>query len=83
MCKEITNGNFIDDNAYAIKVDLILLSKDKDGKVQELTYPMERLEKVGLDSFIESFSMTKFELKEMKYNSQNRISKITLKQLET
>lgn len=75
-------GNFIEDDNYSIKVDLVLLSKDKEENIKETVHPMEKLEKVGLDGFISSFSITKFEFKDIKYNSNGKISKITIKQIE-
>lgn len=40
------NRNYINDNIYTLNIDLILLSTSEDGKVNEVTYPMERLEKL-------------------------------------
>lgn len=75
-------GYFVEDDNYSIKVDLILLSTDKEENIKETIHPMEKLEKVGLDGFISSFSITRFEFTDIKYNSNGRISKITLKQME-
>ncbi len=55
---------------------------DKDEKVQEVKYPMETLEKAGLDGFITSFSLTEFKCENIEYHKNGRISKITVKQLE-
>ncbi len=77
-----SDGNYIDDGNYCIKINLIFLSTDEEGKVNELEYPMERLEKAGLDGFITNFSLTEFECKSFEYNEKGRISKITIKQLE-
>ena len=43
---------------------------------------METLEKAGLEEFIKSFSITEFNLENIEYNSNGRISKILVKQLE-
>lgn len=76
------NGNYIEDDIYSVRVELILLSEDKDGNINEVTYPMETLEKAGLDGFISSFSLTDFKYEKIEYNSSKRISKIQVKQLE-
>ncbi len=62
------NGNYISDNDYSLKIELILLSTSEDGKVNEITYPMEALERKGLDGFISSFSLTAFQNVNTKYN---------------
>ena len=74
--------NYIEDEEFSIKVDLILLSKDDEGNIKEVKYPMETLEKAGLEEFIKSFSITEFNLENIEYNSNGRISKILVKQLE-
>lgn len=76
------DGYFIEDDTSSIKVNIKLLKTDEKGEIEEIKYPMERLEKAGLDAFIASFSLTKFECTEIKYNSSEKVSKIELKQLE-
>ena len=56
--KKDEKGNYIEDEEFSIKVDLILLSKDDEGNIKEVKYPMETLEKAGLEEFIKSFSIT-------------------------
>ena len=80
--KKDEKGNYIEDEEFSIKVDLILLSKDDEGNIKEVKYPMETLEKAGLEEFIKSFSITEFNLENIEYNSNGRISKILVKQLE-
>lgn len=80
--KRDEKGNYIEDDEFSIKVDLILLSKDDEGNINELKYPMETLEKAGLEEFIKSFSITEFNLENIEYNSIGRVSKILVKQLE-
>ena len=80
--KKDEKGNYIEDEEFSIKVDLILLSKDDEGNIEEVKYPMETLEKAGLEEFIKSFSITEFNLENIEYNSNGRISKILVKQLE-
>ncbi len=75
-------GNYIENNTTSVKVEITLLSTDKDNNIKEVTYPMERLQKVGLDGFIQNFSLTKFKCTEVEYNKQRRVSKIKVKQLE-
>ena len=43
---------------------------------------METLEKAGLNEFISRFGLTTFECTNIEYNSQNKVSKISIKQLE-
>lgn len=80
--KKTKTGNYIDDNMYSVKVELILLTQDEEKNIIEVVYPMETLEKAGLDGFISSFSLTDFKYTKLEYNSQNRVSKIQVKQLE-
>ena len=75
------NGNYIE-NERSVKVELTLLSTDEDGKTIEVVYPMETLEKAGLNEFISNFGLTLFECTDIEYNSENRVSKIFVKQLE-
>ena len=76
------NGNYIPNDENSLKIELILLTKDEKGEEKEVTYPMETLEKAGLDEFISSFSLTEFKITNIEENSIHRISKITVKQLE-
>lgn len=80
--KRDEKGKYIEDDSNSIKVDLILLSQDDEGNIRELKYPMETLEKAGLDMFIASFSITEFNLENIEYNSIGRVSRILVKQLE-
>ena len=75
------NGNYIE-NEKSVKVELTLLSTDEDSKTIEVVYPMETLEKAGLNEFITNFGLTLFECTNIEYNSENRVSKIFVKQLE-
>jgi len=75
-------GNYNSDNIYAVKVELILLTKDDEGNIKEVTHPMEALEKAGLDGFISSFSLTAFKCEKLEYNKARRVSKIIVKQIE-
>ncbi len=75
------NGNYIE-NEKSVKVELTLLSTDEDSKTIEVVYPMETLEKAGLNEFISNFGLTLFECTDIEYNSENRVSKIFVKQLE-
>ena len=46
--KKDENGNYIEDDNYSLKIELILLSEDEDGKLKEVKYPMETLEKARI-----------------------------------
>lgn len=65
-----------------VEVEIILLSLDKEGNINEVRKPMEALKKAGLDGFIKSFSLTPFECTSIEYSKTKRISKIVVKQLE-
>ncbi len=75
------NGFYIEDD-NSVKVELTLLSTGEDGEIVEVTYQMETLQKAGLTEFIANFGLTSFECTNIEYNSQNRVSKVYLKQLE-
>lgn len=66
------NGYYIDDDKHCFKVELVLLMTSEDGELKEVKYPMETLEKAGLDGFISSFSLTKFECTSSIYNSERK-----------
>lgn len=76
------DGYYIANDTNSINVEITLLSTDEKGEIHELKYPMEILEKSGLNTFIASFSLTKFECTAIQYNSLGKVSKIMLKQLE-
>jgi len=76
------DGYYIKNDNNSVNVEIKLLSTDATGEVKEVQYPMEVLEKAGLDTFISSFSLTTFECTEIKYNTSGRVSKVILKQLE-
>lgn len=80
--KKDEKENYIEDEEFSIKIELILLSQDDEGNIKEVVYPMETLVKAGLQEFIASFSLTEFKIDNIEYNSLGRISKITVKQLE-
>lgn len=66
------NGNYINDNVYTLNIDLILLSTSEDGKINEVIYPMEALERKGLDGFIASFSLIAFKNVNIEYNETRK-----------
>jgi len=70
--KKDNNGYYIDDDKYCLKVELALLITSEEGELKEVQYPMETLEKAGLDGFISSFSLTKFECTSSIYNSNRK-----------
>ncbi len=76
------DGFYIEDNKYTVKVELILLTLNDEGKVEERRHQMETIEKAGLSEFISNFGLTSFECSSIEYNKQKRVNKITIKQLE-
>lgn len=73
---------YIENEETSLKVDITLLSTDSEGKITEVTYPMENLQKADLNKFVSSFGLTSFECTNIEYNSKNRVKKVYLKQLE-
>ena len=76
------NNYYVEDDSLSVKAYIILLSKNDKGDIEEKTFPMEQLEKAGLDGFVTNFNLTPFEFSNIEYNSQKRVSKIIVKQLE-
>ena len=73
---------YIENEETSLKVDITLLSTDSEGKITEVTYPMENLQKADLNKFVSSFGLTSFECTNIEYNSKNRVKKVYLKQLQ-
>ena len=80
--KRDENNYYIEDDELSVKVQVILLSKNDKDEIQEKTVQMEDLEKRSLDEFITYFNLTTFECSDIEYNSQKRVSKVVVKQLE-
>ena len=76
------NGFYVENDENSIKVELTLLTTDKEGNKVEARYQMESLVNAGLNDFISSFSLTTFECTNIKYNSLGKVSKIFVKQIE-
>ena len=76
------NGFYIEDNEYSLIIEIIFITTDKDGQTDEKTTRMETLENAGLQKFISNFGLTTFQCTNIEYNSQNRVKKMTLKQIE-
>lgn len=79
------DGLYEENNENVIKVEIILLAKTEENgqeKIEERAYPMEALQKVGLEGFLSSFNLTTFKCTDIKYNVQGKVNKIVLKQLE-
>lgn len=76
------NELYIENDINSVKVEITLLSTDTDGNITEVTYPMESLQKAGLNDFVTNFGLISFECTGIDYNSQGRVSRIYIKQLE-
>ena len=76
------DGFYIENDTNSIKVEITFLSKDEEDNINEVIYQMENLEKTGLSDFIAGFGVTEFECTKLEYNSQGKVSKIHIKQLE-
>lgn len=80
--KKDSNNIYIENEETSVKVDITLLSADSEGKITEVTYPMENLKKADLNKFVSSFGLTSFKCTNIEYNSKHRVKKVYLKQLE-
>ena len=76
------DGFYIENDTNSIKVEITFLSKDEEENIKEVVYQMENLEKTGLSDFIASFGVTEFECNKQEYNSQGKVCKIYIRQLE-
>lgn len=76
------DGFYIENDTNSIKVEITFLYKDEEENIKEVVYQMENLEKTGLSDFIASFGVTEFECNKLEYNSQGKVCKIYIKQLE-
>lgn len=64
------NGSYIEDDSNSIKVEIKMILNDK-------TYTMEQINKLGMDSFIAYFSEITFKCSEIKYHEKTgKVSKI-------
>ena len=71
-------GFFIENETNSIKVELILLNEDK-----KETYPMEALQKVGLNGFIKNFNLIYFKCSKIEYHEKTQmVRKIIFEQIE-
>ncbi len=77
-----SNGEYIDDGKYTVKIDIILLTRDVENNIIEVKHPMEDLQKAGLEGFITNFSLTPFKYTKIEYNNLGQVSKIEVRQLE-
>lgn len=69
------NGEYISDGKYSIKIYITMIINNK-------TYPMERINELGMTSFIEYFGVVKFKCTDIKYHHSGRISEMTFEATE-
>ena len=70
------NGFYIEDDSYSIKIDIYI-------KINETTYAMETIYKLGTEQFVQNFNSIKFHTTNVEYhNKTGRIAKIVLEQVE-
>lgn len=73
------SGYYINNEKDSIKIDITFIT----GEEQTTTYKMERIQKVGIESFITNFNLTKFKIANIEYHKQTgKISKIYIEQTE-
>ncbi len=68
-------GYYIDDGKDAIKVDIYMSMNDT-------TYEMETIAKVGVSGFISNFNLIEFKFKSIEYHENGKISKIHIEEKE-
>lgn len=72
-----SNGLYIADDLYSIKINIVL-------KANEKTYPMEKINAVGIEAFVQNFGIIEFKCSDVKYHKKTgRISEITFEAIET
>lgn len=70
------NGLYINDNNNSIQIYITMIINGK-------TYPMERINSLGIDSFIEYFGVVSFKCKEIKYHEgSGKVSSMTFEATE-
>ena len=70
------NGFYIEDDSYSIKIYIYI-------KINETTYAMETIYKLGTEQFVQNFNSIKFHRTNVEYhNKTGRIAKIVLEQVE-
>ena len=69
-------GIYIADNEKSVKIYITMI-------INEKTYPMEKLNALGMESFIEYFGAVSFKCTDIKYHSKNgRVSEMTFEATE-
>lgn len=72
-------GFYLENETDSIKVEVILLQNE----TQKKTYPMETLQKVGMEGFIKNFNLITFQCSKIEYHeSTKKVKKVVLEQLE-
>ena len=67
------NGYYIDDEENTIKVDIYMAMNDT-------TYEMETIAKVGIQSFIANFNLAEFECTNIEYHKNGKISRLHIEE---
>lgn len=74
--KKDENNNYIENDENSIKIYIKILNTEEK-------YPMELINKVGINSFINNFNTIKFKSSEVKYHKKTgQLSEITFEELE-
>lgn len=67
------NGNYVSDGMNSIKIYVTM-------NINEKTYEMERINEVGMNSFIEYFGNVQFQCTDIKYHEKTgRVSELTFR----
>lgn len=69
------NKMYINDNEYCVKIYIKMIINNK-------IYSMERINEVGMDSFIENFGIIGFKCTDIKYHENGRVSEMTFEATE-
>lgn len=69
-------GLYISDDGYSVKIYITLVQNEK-------TYPMEKINAVGMEAFVQNFGIVEFKCVDIKYHKKtNRISEMTFEATE-
>ena len=76
-------GFYIDNNETSIKVELNMISYNKEGEVVYNTYQMEAVNGLGITTFLSNYNTATFRCANIDYHQKTgQISKITLEQIQ-
>lgn len=70
-------GFYIENDSTSVKVSVNFINED-----EIIEYPMETINKVGINNFIINFNLESFRISDIKYNSIGKVSNLIIEQIE-